>query len=1002
MDGEKLVLFMTDDDLEDLIPLRILHHPGVALEVVVGSYSVETASAESSALPPVYSASDPVPKKEKEPLESPTVPHSPDVRISVNRQTERASISSVGRGISALSLTQGDTSHVTATGTGLEEQMELIQQQPLKSLSTVHHRIQNIIFSNHELYENPLPRLFFILPKASQACNNPDGPASKQFRLYFLCDCGQHTATYISKIRHEVHVAKHEGYDLERPKEFIERYGLYTMAMMQMMKYGFEGEGVVVPQLTESDLTESIEGAQRHINFATNNITLLIDETISFIQDLRGDIGGYPEDDENKTELDKSREREDLDLQQIDSYLSIENKEQTLGNLSRIITRDRHVRWVCNDHNREIYRESVVQELREFVDANQGTFIEEKGRIIMKIKSRAMATEFYSIMSKNCGIQELETAFEFNASLKDLGAFSSAVTKANILSLNINGQNIKAGNVSCSQTYGPIMEIMCNKQIQSIQLQKFKDLHLYTNIPTVNISYQLRVLLLDSLIPFMDGSANSFFTRVLESCPHLVEMRLQTDHICFPYYLIMEKIDHLKMLKTVVIRKAWYELALAFISGQAQAVSLRICDLRFLSEFDRKFTHDGHLTSLTVERTPVSNQESCLTDIISKNQNLANVNIGSHAERSLTVLDLVILARKQSLQVACSPSPLTLHLIDDEIHWGNNAIPHDVILANIELETPLQMSTVVKMRTTARRIKSESVYRLFSLYSWTIKTLETNKTFTDKLAQLLEEGTKERGSKLASLTLDPTTLSPVGLGCLDRVIQRSQDLDHFYLCLTETRGRDKQEEAEWILGRYGSRLDKLALSCNPTSSWISHLTKAVPNRLVMPKLQDFSITFTGDQIVSSTCVDWISTIVSAPTRVSWPNSVSQPRSMLPTNSMEQLSACMPLTSVSLEHAVVAKDDWKKLLESLDFSTLEVLDLTGSNFSLEHLAILAKCIIPGEGDSKVALKILRLGETSLVKSDDSELVLKMCDEIERKPRHIYIDGVFFLRRRIRQH
>ncbi|KAK3815412.1 MAG: hypothetical protein J3Q66DRAFT_389253 [Benniella sp.] len=35
MTGGLAVLFLTDDDLEDLIPLRIAHHPGVVLEVVM-------------------------------------------------------------------------------------------------------------------------------------------------------------------------------------------------------------------------------------------------------------------------------------------------------------------------------------------------------------------------------------------------------------------------------------------------------------------------------------------------------------------------------------------------------------------------------------------------------------------------------------------------------------------------------------------------------------------------------------------------------------------------------------------------------------------------------------------------------------------------------------------------------------------------------------------------------------------------------------------------------
>ncbi|KAG0007751.1 hypothetical protein BGZ80_004267, partial [Entomortierella chlamydospora] len=61
----------------------------------------------------------------------------------------------------------------------------------------------------------------------------------------------------------------------------------------------------------------------------------------------------------------------------------------------------------------------------------------------------------------------------------------------------------------------------------------------------------------------------------------------------------MEKINHFKTLKTVVIQKNWYQLKLAFTSGETQAVSLNTLDLRSLSKRDQEFACDGHLTSLS-------------------------------------------------------------------------------------------------------------------------------------------------------------------------------------------------------------------------------------------------------------------------------------------------------------------------------------------------------------------------------------------------------------------
>ncbi|KAG0240498.1 hypothetical protein BGX31_001913 [Mortierella sp. GBA43] len=49
MNGEDIVLFLTDDDLEDLIPLRIAHHPGVVLEVVTQDGGQDELSARRGA-----------------------------------------------------------------------------------------------------------------------------------------------------------------------------------------------------------------------------------------------------------------------------------------------------------------------------------------------------------------------------------------------------------------------------------------------------------------------------------------------------------------------------------------------------------------------------------------------------------------------------------------------------------------------------------------------------------------------------------------------------------------------------------------------------------------------------------------------------------------------------------------------------------------------------------------------------------------------------------------
>ncbi|KAH7053661.1 hypothetical protein BKA57DRAFT_257845 [Linnemannia elongata] len=138
----------------------------------------------------------------------------------------------------------------------LQQRTVQMQQQALDRLALIQNKVAAILTQTYELHEYPIPRLFIVLPKEEDLTVSEKlgrGFRSvfvKQFRLYFLCECGEHTkpadignkssatnnsnsATHISssidsggaKLKHEVHVARHEGYDLEHPTEFFEKYG---------------------------------------------------------------------------------------------------------------------------------------------------------------------------------------------------------------------------------------------------------------------------------------------------------------------------------------------------------------------------------------------------------------------------------------------------------------------------------------------------------------------------------------------------------------------------------------------------------------------------------------------------------------------------------------------------------------------------------------------------------------------------------------------------------
>ncbi|KAG0217342.1 hypothetical protein BGX31_000282, partial [Mortierella sp. GBA43] len=119
-----------------------------------------------------------------------------------------------------------------------QRQMVQMQQQALDRLVIIQSRVQAILTQTYELHEYPIPRLFIVLPKVTRIREAALKPFTHQFRLYFLCECGGHTMSEASKTQHEIHLAKHEGYDLQKPSEFFEKYGNYVLAMMTVSSMG--------------------------------------------------------------------------------------------------------------------------------------------------------------------------------------------------------------------------------------------------------------------------------------------------------------------------------------------------------------------------------------------------------------------------------------------------------------------------------------------------------------------------------------------------------------------------------------------------------------------------------------------------------------------------------------------------------------------------------------------------------------------------------------------
>ncbi|KAG0203040.1 hypothetical protein BGX31_003424, partial [Mortierella sp. GBA43] len=168
-----------------------------------------------------------------------------------------------------------------------QEEMNEMQKMALDRLANIQSRVQAVVTQTYELHEYPIPRLFIVLPKDTGVFDKIKSPFVTQFRLYFLCECGTHTMDENSKTMHEIHLAKHEGYDLEKPNEFFERYGSYVLTLLNMIKYGIKAASCVVSPLSSLKIVEGIDTVQEHMKFIKENIAPLVNSTIDFLDEFK-------------------------------------------------------------------------------------------------------------------------------------------------------------------------------------------------------------------------------------------------------------------------------------------------------------------------------------------------------------------------------------------------------------------------------------------------------------------------------------------------------------------------------------------------------------------------------------------------------------------------------------------------------------------------------------------------------------------------------------------
>ncbi|KAF8937267.1 hypothetical protein BGZ58_002997 [Dissophora ornata] len=969
------VSFMTDDDFKELSPSRICYHPGIVLRIILENSDHESsalASAPTSAEADTW-ASYPTttfgglgdvqatPSQtyslsvaEIEPTVRTIVVSSngmnPKARISLHAcnelygsyfqavmagQIQQADIikDNMNKHFGDLKVEMDRNKVLQEQILGMQEKMQTMQQEALDRLALIQSRVQAIVIQTYELHEYPIPRLFIVLPKALRNRDRVSKPFSNQFRLFFLCECGNHTTSGGGE-QHEIHLAKHEGYDVDKPNDFFKKYGPYVLTMMQMIKYGIIAAGMIVPPLAHFKLVKGIDTIQKNLKLAEHDIVKLVDETIDYIKDQKSSANGGIDVVEDQMGLDKLEGQagfdkleviEGADFRQLQSYLTIQDKGRVLGNLYRIVTSEGHVKWVCMDHYRENYRESANKALKETIEANRGKFDEFSGVVVVTAASRTAAKQIYEAIIKARGVQQLEITVNWDATLDDFRVLNTAITKTNIVSLTIQGGGTSPASdlFNRARRYEPLVQLMSNGRIQSLSLFALEDFfnRLGTNFA---LASKLKVLKIDAEVSPQRG--RSALQRIIDKCPSLVDLDLRSQFVNQTFEEVMSNANRPRNLKSLKLRSTEGDMDIEFHQGDVQAMEADISFWHFSNDEYWVLLKKGYLTRLKATTAPPSESSlGRLDEILRLSPKLAEIEMMNTDASALAIIYEVDSLRDEGFL----PGMRKLRL-----HGGGS----DRVV--VKYSDSYTISINGEMEETYNS-SYEAFVDLYREHGWCIDILDTKLVFLDGFAESLDESTTKSGSKLKSLTLCPNSLSSTGLECVDRVIERSWMLESLRLCFFNMSHKKEQEglqaKFESLLGRYNPLLQGLTLSDCSMDAWFPRLARCCSSRRVLQALRTFSLSLNEKSEVEDDCLHWIAGVVSAP----------------PSTTSNSSDEWMPLKSIHLKNLSLREDQWETLIKAIGFSGLEQLQLESTNFSSAQFEVLLECI-PEDHDVEVFL------------------------------------------------
>ncbi|KAG0256770.1 hypothetical protein BG011_004318 [Mortierella polycephala] len=759
---------------------------------------------------------------------------------------------------------------------GMQTRMFRMQEEALNRLSAIQSRIQALITQNYELFEYPIPRLFIVLPKESGKWDKLN-PFTRKFRLYFLCECGEHTRKKSSsnKMPHHIHLAKHEGYDIVQPTEFFMKYGPYLLTMMEMVKYGVVAAGVVVPALTQLTLLDGINEIKDMLSFSKENLEPLLNESMSYVKrHIDQDQPGV--DFEGERELAEQEALEGADLRQLASFLNDADEARVLGNLFRTITGEGHVKWVCFDHYRDGYMELANKRFAEIVNANGGRFREDLGRVEIKLSTHLTAQEFYDALKRVKGVHELVIEITWDAIKWDIQQLCNVITESNVSILTVDGKNFHRPPSDLfhrKSRFDPFIHLLAKGKLQSFTIKncpRFLDRisgATYQTLPT------LRALHLDYGDVRMESySAIHKIVNLLQRSPNLTEATVGCSDLDKMFTYLQEPIQHLPRLVSLKLiqEQGVKEVAVTFSETKTRHMDIKV------KKKVPKLAYSGH-----VRRIKIGSKKPSIPDvrrILIANQNLTRLDLKTSENhfKYIFLIDSMMPKRCHPLLVVIAEPLIYSRPIKLEFWNATKVQPTDSVGKWIPWH-----NSMIHVQEWCR-----------NLYNFEHVNKDAA-VFLSLLAEMVCDADEVK------LDLDLASLSDTGIRAMLKAMTYLKPKGCRMVC------KEYREELAYCYDfdpACWSRLRVLEVSGKDIATWL-HRPASGFQRESMPLLERLIVKGQGSHVAQSgELAEWLASMVS------------------PKKS------CRRLVTVTLKSVHFAHEDWRTVLGSIDYSSLETIIL----------------------------------------------------------------------------